>query len=195
MAADPEHELVARLRRGEPEAFDQAYERYRARVFSFLARLTRDRALAEELSQETWLRLARHATRLQEDTELGAWLFTVARNLHVSHCRWRLLDGERLLALAMTRLPGVEEETPFDLASAGETERRLEAALGALQPRYREVILLIAVERFEPAQAARILGLTPEAVRQRLSRARAMLASALEAAETRPTRAPGRRKG
>lgn len=192
MTEGPDTELVARLRRGDPAAFDAAYDRHRARLFSFLARLARDRALAEELSQETWLRLARHATRLEEDTDLGAWLFTVARNLHVSHCRWRLLDGERLLALAMTRLHAVDEETPFDLASAGETERNLEAALGALQPRYREVVLLIAIERFEPAQAAKILGLTPEAVRQRLSRARTMLASALEAAENRPRTRQGK---
>lgn len=169
--------IVAGLRRGEGAAFDAAYERYRARLWSFLARLARDRTLAEDLLQETWLRLARHATRLAEDTNLAAWLFTVARNLHTSWRRWSILDGERLRAWRI--LPRREEDSPFDLASASQIERRLEAAVGALPPRYREVLLLCAVERLDPAEAARILGLSPEAARQRLSRARAMIDEAM----------------
>ena len=52
--------LVARLRAGDPGAFDEVYDAYRPRVFAFLLRMTRNRALAEDLLDETWLRLARH---------------------------------------------------------------------------------------------------------------------------------------
>ncbi len=177
-----DRELCDRLRRGDADAFDDAYELYRARLFSFLLRLCGDRALAHDLLQETWLRLARNATRLAPDTELSAWLFTVARNLHASHRRWLLLDRERLQTLHLwpRRAPHVPEE----LATAGETARRLEAALAALPLKYREALLLVAVEQLEPAQAAAVLGIKPEALRQRVSRARGMMAKAT--AEKKP---------
>lgn len=170
--------LVEGLRRGEAGAFEAAYGRYRARVHAFLLRLARDAGVAEDLLQETWLRLARSATRLDGQTDLAAWLFTVARNLHVSHRRWRLLDVERMRALRLWPRGG-GTPTPFDHAEANETERRLEAALGRLPAAYREALLLVTAERFEPHQAAAILGLSADAARQRIARARAMLRKAL----------------
>lgn len=170
-------EIVRGLRRAEAAAFDAAYARYRARLFSFLARMTGRRSVAEELLQETWLRLAEHATDLAEDTSLRAWLFTVARNLAASHLRWRLLDALRLpLGGRFVATPA----SPFDLASAAESERRVEAAVAALPPAQREALLLVAGERLEPAEAARIAGVSPETLRQRLSRARAAVAAALD---------------
>jgi RNA polymerase sigma-70 factor (ECF subfamily) len=177
--AQEDDAIVAGLRSGDATAFDAAYARYRARLYAFLARLGRDRVLAEDLLQETWLRLARHATRLEVGTELGAWLFTVARNLWVSHRRWRVVDAARLRALAGRAGGGATPDTPFEIAAAAETERRVERAIGALAPAHREVLLLVAVEHFTPAEAARIVGATPETVRQRLARARAMIARQL----------------
>ncbi len=169
--------LVRALRAGEARAFDAAYGRYRARIFSFLLRLARRRDVAEDLLQETFVRLAKHARTLAEDTVLGAWLFTVARNLWRSHRRWRLLDAERLREVGLW--PSASSVTPLALSEATETERRLEAALLALPEMYREVLLLVAVERLEPQRAAEVLGLRADAVRQRLLRARAMLSQAL----------------
>lgn len=179
-AADTDAEdaaLVRALRAGEARAFDAAYGRYRSRIFSFLLRLARRRDVAEDLLQETFVRLAKHARTLAEDTVLGAWLFTVARNLWRSHRRWRLLDAERLRELGLW--PAASSVTPLALSEATETERRLEAALVALPEMYREVLLLVAVERLEPQRAAEVLGLRADAVRQRLLRARAMLSEAL----------------
>jgi RNA polymerase sigma-70 factor (ECF subfamily) len=73
--------LVAGIRSGDTAAFDRAYELYRPRLFAFLLRLSRRRAIAEDLLDETWLRLVAHAGSLRPDTRLAAWLFTVARNL------------------------------------------------------------------------------------------------------------------
>lgn len=178
-ARSPDAAVVARLKRGDSAAFDDVVTRLRPRLYSFLTRLSRSPHLAEDLLQETWLRLATHAPDLPEDTQLAPWLFTVARNLFVSHRRWALLDSERLRTLASALGARLDDVSPFDVAAATESERRLEAALAALPVRYREVILLVAVERLEPADAARVLGINPEALRQRLSRARAILAERL----------------
>lgn len=170
--------IVEGLRRGEATAFDAAYGRYRVRVHAFLLRLARNSAVAEDLLQETWLRLARSATQLDKGADLAAWLFTVARNLFVSHRRWRILDVDRLRALHLWPRAG-SAPTPFDHAAASEAERRLEAALGRVPAAYREALLLVTVERFEPVDVAAILGITSDAARQRIARARAMLREAL----------------
>jgi len=173
-----EPELVRRLQAGDGAAFDEAYRRHHARLHGFVARMHGRRDGVDDVLQETWLRLARHAARLRADTQLGAWLFTVARNLVLGRNRWRLLDADRLLGFG--RQPAPDEPTPFDLSSANETERRLELALAMLPVRYREVLLLVAVEGLTPQAAAVILELKPEATRQRLARARAMMQTLIE---------------
>ena len=74
---------MERLRAGDTGAFDEVYDAYRPRVFAFLLRMCRGRTLAEDLLDETWLRLVKHAPRLLPDTRMGPWLFTVARNLYL----------------------------------------------------------------------------------------------------------------
>jgi len=179
MDPDDERVLVARLRAGDTSAFDEVYEVYRPRVFAFLLRMTRRRAVAEDLLDETWLRLVRHAARLLPDTRLGPWLFTVARNLYWSQRRDALVE-ESSVAELLTLWPSPAPwPSPFDLAAADELARRLERALSTLSPQYREVVLLVGQEGVTPADAAAICGISPEALRQRLSRARAALAEKL----------------
>jgi RNA polymerase sigma factor (sigma-70 family) len=175
-----EQALVAALRRGEGAAFDAAYARWRAPLYGFLARLSGRREVAEDLLQETWMRLALHAHRLTPDTDLSAYLFTLARNLYRSHRRWNVVDTALREAVARALAQRRGPHTPFELAAAGQLERRLEQALAALPLRYREPLLLTAVQQLTPAQAAQVLGLKPEALRQRLSRARGMLEAQLQ---------------
>jgi len=167
--------LVDRLRDGDPAAFDAVYEAYRARLFSFLARLARSREVAEDLAEETWLRLVETAPRLRPDTRLGPWLFTVARNLYYSYCRSRAVSDAAADALISLWPGGSPRPSPFEEAAARELEGRLEGALARLPANHREALLLVGVEGMTPAEAAGVCGLTPEAFRQRLSRARAAL--------------------
>lgn len=175
MDCDSELGLVRRLRQGDSEAFDVVYATYNARLFGFLGRLARSREVAEDLLEETWLRLVEHADRLRDDTQFGPWLFTVARNLYVSYCRSRMLEDAH--AIDMIGLwPSVPPSSPFEETANHELERRVEAALATLPMIYREVLLLVAVEGLRPSEAAVVCGISPEALRQRLSRGRALLA-------------------
>lgn len=169
--------IVERLRRGDSRALTTAYEEYRPRVFAFLLRLSRRRVVAEELLQEVFLKLASHGAKLREDTELSAWLLTVARNAWVSHRRWTALDLGRFVAIDDRDFPAEAfEEDRYD---ARRRVGDLERALSTLPDPYREVILLCAIEGFDHAQAAAILDLKADALRQRLSRARKLLEAAL----------------
>lgn len=183
---DPAAErTLAGLRERDPGAFDDVYARWRPRLHAFLARQCGDRSLAEDLLQETFVRLAERAASLRPDTDLGAWLFTVARNLAASQGRWRRFTAGVMGALRLTPgaapLPG-----PFERLAATESARRLEEALARLPPRDREVLLLVGGEGLDAATAAQVVGIRPEALRQRLSRARGKLAAALGAESGAP---------
>ena len=181
MDLETEQALVERLRRGDEAAFDAVYDAFNLRLFTFLLRLTRRHHVAEDLLEETWLRLVKHAHRLHADTRVGAWLFTVARNLHVSYVRSRLIEDSATAGL-MTLWPfSIDRTSPFEATAASELERRIERALASLPTASREVLLLIGVAGLDHADAADVCGITPEALRQRLRRARVMLAQALEA--------------
>jgi RNA polymerase sigma-70 factor (ECF subfamily) len=185
MDRDLELQLVARLRAGDPEAFDVLYEAFHGRVYNFLARLSNSRDAAEDLSEETWLRLVTHAHRLQPDTRVAAWLFTVGRNLYASYCRSRVLEDAHVASLLGLWPGGCRQRTPLEAIEANEAQRQIARALASLPARYREALLLIAVEGLAPAEAAQVCGINAEAMRQRLSRARALLARRL-AEEARP---------
>jgi RNA polymerase sigma-70 factor (ECF subfamily) len=175
MDRDSELAVVARLRQGDTDAFDAVYAEFNARLFSFLARLSRRRDVAEDLLEETWMRLVAQAGRLTPDTKLGPWLFTVARNLHTSYRRSRVMEDSHAGGFVGLWPAGLPQPSPFEETAASEMERRLETALAALPVASREVLLLVAVEGMRPAEAAVVCGTTPEAVRQRVSRARAQL--------------------
>ena len=176
----PDRGLVERLKAGDPAAFDVVYAAYHARLFNFLVRLSRNRQVAEDLVEETWVRLVARAGRLRADTQLAAWLFTVARNLYLSYCRSRLVEESHVPALMGLWPGGSSRPSPFEATATSELERRLEAGLAALPLPYREVLLLVGVEGLRPAEAAEVCGISPEALRQRLSRARALLRRQLD---------------
>jgi RNA polymerase sigma-70 factor (ECF subfamily) len=132
--------------------------------------------VAEDLHQETWVSASRHAHKLAEDTDLPAWLFTIARNKYRSYRRWSALDFTRMALDAFD----AEPEAPAASPDARDDLAALERALASLPAPHREVLLLVGVEGLEGKQAADVLGIQPEALRQRLSRARAALAEALD---------------
>ena len=175
-----ELDLVARLRAGDEVAFEAVYAAFNPRLFNFLARLCRRRDVAEDLLEETWLRVVHGAAKMRADTRLGPFLFTIARNLHVSYCRSRSIEDQHAPSLLGLWPSGSAGPSPFEATSARETAERIDAALAALPAVYREALLLVALEAMPPREAAIVCGVSPDAMRQRLSRARVMLARELD---------------
>lgn len=176
--AEDERAWIDGLRRGEPAAFDAVFAAYRRRLYGYLVRMTRRRDVADDLLQDTFLRLAQHARRLAPDTRLGAWLFTVAHRRMVSWSRAQAvraqLAGDLPASDART-----DDRTPLSALVDSQAQLAIERAFAELAPPYREVALLVSVEGLQPTEVAEILGQKPEAIRQRLARARALLAAAL----------------
>jgi RNA polymerase sigma factor (sigma-70 family) len=181
-AASTDAALVLRLKAGERRAFDEAYRAHSGRTLAFLLHLSRRRDVAEDLHQETWVRFARAAASLSDDTRLLPWLLTIARNAYISFQRWSYLDVSRVFRFGATAAP-TESFVDTNLAGnmavdaegthAGrEALALLQAALAELAPDAREVLLLVGLDELEPEDVAAVLKIKPEAMRQRLSRAR-----------------------
>jgi RNA polymerase sigma-70 factor (ECF subfamily) len=181
-----DRDLVDRLRRGDASAFDRVYSAFHPRVFSFLLRLSGRRDTAEDLAQETWLKLAKAAPGLREDTTLAPLLFTIARNAFMSHRRWAMLDLSRIVTFGLEAVSSAgAESTPETEHERARAIALLEHALQQVPVASREVLLLVGVEGIDQEEVARMLGLSYDALRQRLSRARAQLAEKMERLETK----------
>jgi RNA polymerase sigma-70 factor (ECF subfamily) len=159
--------------------FRDVYDELAPRLHRFIVRMVGDGRIAEDLLQDTWLSLARHAPNLEPDVDLAAWMFTVARNKVRSWRRFALFDRMRVELFSREPVKGSVGNAEQAYA-AGEEQKRLEVALARLPASHREVLLLVAVEELNATQAGHVLGLRPDAVRQRLSRARALLQSEVD---------------
>jgi RNA polymerase sigma-70 factor (ECF subfamily) len=174
MPETSDRDALALLERGDPRGFELAYARYGQRIFGFLVRLSGSRALAEDLFQHTFMRLAESGPRLRADSDLRGWLFTVARNAFHSHARSRSVESRVGSALL------VAEPRTSAGADVGVELAELEHALARLNASDRELLLLFGVEGLSYAEVATVLDLDQVTVRKRVSRARARLADALD---------------
>jgi RNA polymerase sigma-70 factor (ECF subfamily) len=171
--------LLSRLRSGDPRAFEDLVRRYQHRVFGVALRMMRDRAEAEEIAQEAFLRAHRSLGEFRGEAKLSTWLFAITSRLCLSRLgrgerRLRRLGEESLAGLA-GGAPGPGEELERD-----EVESALERAIGELPEDRRIVVLLRDVEGLAYEDIAETLGWEPGTVRSRLHRARQDLKAKLE---------------
>jgi RNA polymerase sigma-70 factor (ECF subfamily) len=169
--------LVERLRRGLPGAFDELYRTHRDRLWRFARQLSGSTERAEEIFQDTWVAAARHVRELREETVLLPWLLTIARNRHRNAVRARVFEEKRRAGARSE--PVSTPPLPDDQADQRQRAHRVTVALAMLPEAYREVLLLCVVEGLDARDVAAILELNPEAVRKRLSRARAELTAVM----------------
>jgi len=165
--------LLLRVRDRDPAAMGHFFEHFYDRVYGYLASLLRDRSAAEDLAQETFLKLHGALDRLDPSRDPAPWVFTVASNLARDH--WR--SGKQRTA----RQADAEEIETLPSESAGddplatleqqEQARQVRRALAALPEDARQVILLRSFQEMGFPQIAETLGLSEDAVRQRHSRA------------------------
>ena len=167
---------IAQLRRGDLDALSTLLTRYQNRLYRYLLRMVRQPAEAEDLFQQTWLRVAEKIHNYDQRRNFEAWLFTLARNLAIDHLR-RLrpesLDDPSGIdpsgESAAARL--VSKETPaLDRVLARERSSRLTDAMEMLPVLQREVLTLRFEEEMKLEEIADILGTPLSTVKTRLRR-------------------------
>jgi RNA polymerase sigma-70 factor (ECF subfamily) len=176
MEQDSDDRLLERARAGDAGALERLVDRYQARVYRYGMKMCRDPEDAKDVLQDTLLAMARGIRDFRGAASISTWLYTVARSFCIKKRRKsqfaiveHSLDselGRESAALADTR------PRPDEAVGAKKIERALERAIGSLEPGYREVLLLRDVEGLPAAEVAEILGLSVQAVKSRLHRAR-----------------------
>lgn len=167
--------LVARARRGDVTAFDALVRRHLPGALVAAERLVGDRSDAEDLVQDAFLRALDRLPLLDPARSFGPWFFTLLRNQGINQLRAkkvRYTEPEPFDAASSDALPDEEMERT-------EVRERFDAALSALTPRQREIVMLFEVEGWKGSEIAEHLGLTPENVRWHLHQAKKSLRVAL----------------
>jgi RNA polymerase sigma-70 factor, ECF subfamily len=181
-------ELVA----GQPEAFDRFVEHFRTKIFQYSWLMCRHREDAEEVAQETLLKIFENFGQLREPEHLRPWVFRIARNACLMKRRKSVFAPERELSLDQF-LPAKDSSggrekidiadwsaVPEDQLLRTELNQALGRAISQLPEKYRSVLLLRDLEELSTAETAQILDLGPDTVKQRLHRARLALRQSLD---------------
>lgn len=182
LAARTDQEIVALARSGEEAAYRELVRRYERPLFSLLYRMVRDRELAEDLAQETFVKALNAIDSYRPEFKFSSWIFKIANNAAIDHLRRRELDtlslegsphAETPEAIEATALQiGDRQESPLDEVEARELGGEIETAIARLRPEYRSCILLRHVEGRAYEEIAEILGLPLGTVKTYIHRAR-----------------------
>jgi len=161
-----EEELIDGLQCGNDRAFAAVYQRYGEGVFAYCLKILADRQLAEDVLQETFLKVQEQVQSLRRNASFRSWIFRIARNEAMMHFRKTRLNG-RLADDSVW-----DEETPHEMLVSAERSEIVNRLLESLKHEYREVLVLLVYENMSYAEIASITGATESSVKSRIFRAR-----------------------
>jgi len=168
---------------GSEAAYRDLVTRYATSAVNFVFRFVRDRALAEDLAQEGFLRVYQRLGTYDPDRKFSSWFFQVLRNITIDHLRVNRLATTSLDELAEegNQRAAVDRQSasPEDAAGQGELASAMSTALSRIRPEYREVVVLRYQEGLTHPEIAEILGIPSGTVKTYLHRARKELAGIL----------------
>jgi RNA polymerase sigma-70 factor (ECF subfamily) len=186
-----DRETLLRVRDRDPRAMNRFFETYYHRVHGYAARLLRDAVLAEDLTQEAFLRMHGALDRLDADRNPTGWVFTIVTNTIRDYWRSRThRAAARQVSLDEAwELPSRDSRSdPAEALDAKETAEAVRRAMGRLSPADREILLLRTFRELETGEIVEMLGITAEAARQRHSRAVRRLGAAMRQVQGIPPR-------
>lgn len=185
MAIDHDLELMLRVRRGDAESFDELLRRHRVPLVNYFRRMVRDRALAEDLAQEAFLRVYQARRRYQPQAKFTTWLYRIATNLALNAIRDRKgstapADSEgREGDSEVVRIPDSRPTVEQRLMES-DRERIIRRAVEALPANQRAAVVLHKYQEADYRQIAHILRVSESAVKSLLFRAYENLRGRLE---------------
>ena len=186
----PDADVVALALEGRDAAHRELIKRYERPVFSLVFRMVRDRELAEDLTQDTFVKVLSHLDRYRTDFKFSSWLFKIANNVAIDHLRRRQLDTVSIDGSPHAMTADAVEASRFDISDdsenaldemeARELGSAIERAIASLRPEYRSCIMLRHVEGRSYEEIAGTLDLPLGTVKTYIHRARHELRRALE---------------
>ena len=172
-------ELIERILQNDLQAFDQLFIRYKNSVYRFAFYLTQNRNEADDLFQETWLRVVKNLVSTTMIKNFKAWIFTIITNLHRNELRKRrirrLFHSQKRVESDMMNDKNQQLE-PVVVPNVGDTSESIEidialkAAIKTLPPKQRQIFILKEVEGFKYTEISKILKLPVGTIKSQLHR-------------------------
>ncbi|MBX3127750.1 MAG: sigma-70 family RNA polymerase sigma factor [Polyangiaceae bacterium] len=177
MRDEADNLLLERARAGDAQALEALVERYQAQVYRFGMKMCRDPEDAKDVLQDTLLSMARGIRDFRGASSISTWLYTIARSHCIKKRRRSKFAPRDARSLDTDVLPEGRQladpaQSPDDTLAGRQVEHALEQAIRGLEPMYREVLLLRDVEGLTAPEVAEVLGVSVQAVKSRLHRAR-----------------------
>jgi RNA polymerase sigma-70 factor, ECF subfamily len=183
LMSDDTQALANGLSRRDPEVLDLLIEQHQHRLFRYLIFLTGNQALAEDLFQETWIRVMERGHQYNAKSKFESWLFAIARNLFLDVARRKKMPSLEDLGDPASDQPydppDVRSASALQLLVTRENEQAVQISLLQIAPYYREVLLLRFHEDLGLDEIATIMATPISTVKSRLYRGLAALKSAL----------------
>jgi RNA polymerase sigma-70 factor (ECF subfamily) len=171
-AVDPpsDHELMIAVRAGEIDQLGELFERHQGPLFGFFVRLTGDYSASEDLVQLVFYRILKYRHTYRDEGRFSAWIYHLARKVAADHYR---RSSAAPTATDPDHLQSVPDQAPHaaDRAVVADDTARLHAALAALSPDQREVLVLARLQHLRHEEIARLLDISVGAVKVRVHRA------------------------
>ena len=187
MAIDSDLELMTRVSRGDTQSFTVLLQRYRCPLMNFFVRMVRDRSMAEDLTQEVFLRVYQARERYQPEARFTTWLYRIATNLALNALRDR--KGERVAEPAgrpdgedggiLERMPDARPTAEQQMVES-DRQRLIRQAVEALPEKQRAAVILHKYQDIDYRQIASVLKVSESAVKSLLFRAYETLRVRLE---------------
>jgi RNA polymerase sigma-70 factor (ECF subfamily) len=186
----PDADVVALAQQGRERAFRELVRRYERPVFSLVFRMVRDREAAEDLAQDSFVKVLNHIDRYRPEFKFSSWIFKIANNVAIDFLRKRQLDtvsmdgsphaGSAAEVEASSFELADRQETALDELEARELGTAIERAIARLRPEYRSCIMLRHIEGRSYEEIAATLDLPLGTVKTYIHRARNELRAALQ---------------
>ena len=175
-----DEELIARFQHGEMKAFDSIVQRYKDPLINFVYHFLGDRIDAEDVVQETFLRVYRNKHLYRNIAKFSTWIYTIASNLAKTELRRR--RRRRLLSLSQMGYDDKDYEpvdefmqSPEGIVDSGMQEKIIRKEIDDLPVKFKEVVLLRDVQEFSYEEISQILGIPIGTVKSRVNRGRLRL--------------------
>jgi RNA polymerase sigma-70 factor, ECF subfamily len=178
-----EAQIAHGLRRRDPDLLDALIEQYQHRLLRYLLHLTGNRATAEDLFQETWVRVLEKGHLYDGRNRFVTWLMSIAHNLAIDHLRKRSassLDEMRDPEDGAPFEPEASGPSPLDMAVAKQQHEMFDAALSQVPPLFREVLVLRFQEQMKLEEIAKLVQIPVATVKTRIYRGVMALRPALK---------------
>ena len=180
-------EIARGLRRRDPELLDRLIERYQHRLLRYLVFLTGNRELAEDIFQETWIRVMERGKQYNGKSKFDTWLFAIARHLVIDWSRKKTTTSLEALQEQYGNEHSFDVPTnapsPFDAVTDRENRENVQAALARLDSLHREVLVLRFHEELSLEEIATVTNAPLSTVKSRLYRGLAALKPTFSEAE------------